>query len=1025
MTVLAARLPGITFEARTPPVPSALPRMDIAGLVGLAAAGPVHVPVAVEDATRFHDIFGEDLVLARDDLTRERVYAELPAAVRAFFRNGGVRCWVVRVAGATAVANRFVVPGLLTASPLPASPGVAATVAFARSPGSWSDSLLVNTSLTLTPLRVVSTTAAPGFSVSGAKPGDLIRLSYPSGIVGFQAVPASRSLRGAGEVAVPNATHWFRELDFAGDVSPTSPPDAIVWLPVPVAVAWMNGDAPEPPLPIARWGAQDSTLLIELDRGALAGVQPGSWIRIEAAVPPADTTPVLLVQVDDIRAAESSSSPEPVWLITTHAWWIIAGTTTPASVQGIAPSAAVVTFELWTRDRTGRAPRLSDLGLSAPHERYFGQLPDDELVYRKDPLRPARLEEVPPRLLDAVLTPRFPLATLSATADPIRRPPPSAIAWPLFLPLGVRGPVHEQFDAFYQPPLAHAASAEVRDGLTSFDAALFVDPELASTRTEMLMTEAFQVQHVEPAPDDLWLSIGRQLKGMHALLPISEVSMIAVPDVLQRPWFAAPSELVPLEAPELVSVGVTDCTVNVDWTAVASSPPDVEVTYILQAGLDPRFATIARTWTTTELSFAHDVCLFEGCPARVFYRVRAVSPRLGIGPWSNALWIVLPPSSFERCPDDQPAAPSPLVINEERNRIAIEWGAVPGADVVYTLERSSEPEFASPTVVFVGTATRFEILLGAEPVVYFRVSAQVAGRWSPWSATAFAGTIRSDAMVVEAVEEFDDQDERRLMSVHLAATRMCAARGDLHAVLSVPLHYRDDRARSYASLLADALSDDGPAVVSYASLFHPWVVVRESTGRADLSTWPIAPDGPVCGVIARRTIQSAAWYSPANHPFSGVVDLRPDVSRAIPPLLESRISPIWQQPAGFSLVDALTLHRGELGTLNVRRLMIVLRRLVMREGPAMVFRANDDSLRRFVQREFEQILGDLFVRGAFAGLSHEEGYRVVADDSVNTPQSIDMGRFIVELRVAPSQPLTFLTVRLVQEGGTLVAAEAG
>src|SRR5438445_4624768 len=99
MAVTTVRLPGITFETRTPPVLSPLPRMDIAGFVGFAASGPVNVPVMVEEAKAFHDVFGEDLELALDERTRTPVYAELPAAVRAFFRNGGVRCCVVRVAG--------------------------------------------------------------------------------------------------------------------------------------------------------------------------------------------------------------------------------------------------------------------------------------------------------------------------------------------------------------------------------------------------------------------------------------------------------------------------------------------------------------------------------------------------------------------------------------------------------------------------------------------------------------------------------------------------------------------------------------------------------------------------------------------------------------------------------------------------------------------------------------------------------------------------------------------------------------
>jgi phage tail sheath protein FI len=69
-----------------------------------------------------------------------------------------------------------------------------------------------------------------------------------------------------------------------------------------------------------------------------------------------------------------------------------------------------------------------------------------------------------------------------------------------------------------------------------------------------------------------------------------------------------------------------------------------------------------------------------------------------------------------------------------------------------------------------------------------------------------------------------------------------------------------------------------------------------------------------------------------------------------------------------------------------------------------------------VQRGFEAMLGDLFQRGAFAGTTAATAFQVVTDESLNTPQSIDQGRFIVELRVAPSRPMTFLTLRLVQTG---------
>ena len=51
-------------------------------------------------------------------------------------------------------------------------------------------------------------------------------------------------------------------------------------------------------------------------------------------------------------------------------------------------------------------------------------------------------------------------------------------------------------------------------------------------------------------------------------------------------------------------------------------------------------------------------------------------------------------------------------------------------------------------------------------------------------------------------------------------------------------------------------------------------------------------------------------------------------------------------------------------------------------------------------------------------------FQVVTADSLNTPQSVDDGRFIVELRVAPARPLAFLTIRLVQVGDRVTVTGA-
>nr|MBA3891158.1 phage tail sheath protein [Gemmatimonadaceae bacterium] len=110
---VSRRLPGVAFEATLPAPARVLPRMDIAGFVGFAAAGPINVPVVVEDGAEFAAIFGEDAPLAWDAERGEPAYAQLAPAVRAFFRNGGRRAWIVRVAASSAQRSLLPVPGLV------------------------------------------------------------------------------------------------------------------------------------------------------------------------------------------------------------------------------------------------------------------------------------------------------------------------------------------------------------------------------------------------------------------------------------------------------------------------------------------------------------------------------------------------------------------------------------------------------------------------------------------------------------------------------------------------------------------------------------------------------------------------------------------------------------------------------------------------------------------------------------------------------------------------------------------------
>ena len=109
MLTYQGRLPGVACTTTLPTEPQPI-RLDVPAFVGLAERGPLNQPTPVEDINQYQAVFGGDLVLAQS--AGVPVYASLPTTVKSFFDNGGLRCYVVRVAGPNAVAARWLVPGL-------------------------------------------------------------------------------------------------------------------------------------------------------------------------------------------------------------------------------------------------------------------------------------------------------------------------------------------------------------------------------------------------------------------------------------------------------------------------------------------------------------------------------------------------------------------------------------------------------------------------------------------------------------------------------------------------------------------------------------------------------------------------------------------------------------------------------------------------------------------------------------------------------------------------------------------------
>jgi phage tail sheath protein FI len=362
----------------------------------------------------------------------------------------------------------------------------------------------------------------------------------------------------------------------------------------------------------------------------------------------------------------------------------------------------------------------------------------------------------------------------------------------------------------------------------------------------------------------------------------------------------------------------------------------------------------------------------------------------------------------------------------DQDIVILEWNEVSGA-TGYEVQEAAEPAMVSARSILAGEQTRLRRVRRFDRITYFRVRARRGDEFGPWSNTAWDVSTPATRPVLD-----DEYDDAALLDVQRALLRMCAARGDLFALLALPAHYREAQALAHATALSWRVGEQELPVpgsvppfnasevlaLSYGALYHPWLFVQVEGKMGTAVTRQIPPHGSVCGTFAKRAISRGAWVAPANERLSDVVSLVPKIKReSLLALFRSQINMVRQDPRGFLVLSADTLSPDAvLKPINVRRLLILLRRLAMREGLRYVFQNNDASFRQFVRNQFDRLLADLYVRGAFAGATPDQAYQVVVDERINTRQQVEQGRLIVELRVAPSRPMAFITIRLVQTG---------
>ena len=86
----------------------------------------------------------------------------------------------------------------------------------------------------------------------------------------------------------------------------------------------------------------------------------------------------------------------------------------------------------------------------------------------------------------------------------------------------------------------------------------------------------------------------------------------------------------------------------------------------------------------------------------------------------------------------------------------------------------------------------------------------------------------------------------------------------------------------------------------------------------------------------------------------------------------------------------------------------------------VVFEPNGPSLWSDLRFKLEAFLRQLYVGGAFKGATETQAFFVRCDGELNDRRVLDAGKLIVEIGVAPAEPLEFIVVRITRDAdGTL------
>jgi phage tail sheath protein FI len=278
-------------------------------------------------------------------------------------------------------------------------------------------------------------------------------------------------------------------------------------------------------------------------------------------------------------------------------------------------------------------------------------------------------------------------------------------------------------------------------------------------------------------------------------------------------------------------------------------------------------------------------------------------------------------------------------------------------------------------------------------------------------------------LVTIATKEDGSLDEDTYLAVQKQIVDWCEASHTRMAVLDTPPGLNATRALEWRSKLARD--------TAFGALYYPNLVITNPLARPGATNGErfltVSPVGHVAGVWARTDATRGVWKAPANEALRGIARLEAEVTNGEQDLLNPEgVNCIRSFGSyGTKIWGARTLAKTDPSWryVSVRRLFNFVEESIRRGTQWAVFEPNDFDLWQRVKRNITSFLRGLWMQGALVGATAEQAFYVMCDASNNPPSSVDEGRLVVDVGIAPVKPAEFVIFRISQWQGGGSASE--